>query len=155
MTISEIHPGQTIAPNVSRDEKTRLVTSEQEIANAELVSGNDDSSFLVTSPYTEKEHRLDLRSVGIENALLARALVHMKSVRPDYATAAYTETFNWSDVMGELRGLLSETGHKWKETSFYIVAFRSQIPPSTVYAELGQLDKAAHAEAVASGGFLK
>ncbi|KAK8116679.1 uncharacterized protein PG998_004960 [Apiospora kogelbergensis] len=155
MAIAEIHPGQTLAPNVVLDEKTQLVTSEQEFAPAKLDVGDDDGSFLVTSPYTEREHCLDLRSVDTENALLARALVHMKSLRPDYATAPYTETFNWSEVMGELAGLLRETGHKWKETSFYIVAFRSQIPPSTVYAELGELDKAAHAEAVASGGFLK
>ncbi|RYP05848.1 hypothetical protein DL764_003522 [Monosporascus ibericus] len=40
------------------------------------------------------------------------------------------------------------------ETSFFIVAFRSQIPPTTAYEELGVLDKAAHAEATASGGFL-
>ncbi|KAK6858424.1 hypothetical protein PG995_006123 [Apiospora arundinis] len=152
MAISEVHPGQTIAPNVVLDEKTELVTSTQEIVSP---VGGDDASFLVTSPYTEREHCLDLRSVDTENALLARALVHMKSLRPDYATAPYTETFNWSEIMGELAGLLRETGHKWKETSFYIVAFRSQIPPSTVYAELGELDKAAHAEAVASGGFLK
>ena len=155
MAIAEVHPGQTLAPNVVLDEKTQLVTSEQEFAPAKLDVGDDDGSFLVTSPYTEREHCLDLRSVDTENALLARALVHMKSLRPDYATAPYTETFNWSEVMGELAGLLRETGHKWKETSFYIVAFRSQIPPSTVYAELGELDKAAHAEAVASGGFLK
>ncbi|KAK8062467.1 hypothetical protein PG997_014564 [Apiospora hydei] len=155
MAVSEVHPGQTIAPNVSLDEKTQLVTSAQEITPAELGAGGDDGSFLITSPYTEREHRLDLRTVDTENALLARALVHMKNLRPDYATAPYTETFNWSDVMSELRGLLHETGHKWKETSFYIVAFRSQIPPSTVYSELGELDKAAHAEAVASGGFLK
>jgi hypothetical protein len=35
------------------------------------------------------------------------------------------------------------------------VVFRSRIPPTTDYAHLGELDKAAHAEAMASGGFLK
>jgi translation initiation factor 3 subunit H len=35
------------------------------------------------------------------------------------------------------------------------VVFRSQIPPTTVYADLGALDKAAHEEATKSGGFLK
>jgi hypothetical protein len=43
----------------------------------------------------------------------------------------------------------------WKQQAFYIVVFRSRIPPSTVYADLGLLDKAAHQEAVESGGFLK
>lgn len=32
---------------------------------------------------------------------------------------------------------------------------RSQISPTTDYSHLGALDKAAHAEAVQSGGFLK
>lgn len=43
----------------------------------------------------------------------------------------------------------------WKENFFYIVVFRSQIPPTTIYEDLGALDKAAHEEATQSGGFLK
>ncbi|OTA83876.1 hypothetical protein M434DRAFT_24682 [Hypoxylon sp. CO27-5] len=111
--------------------------------------------FLIQSPYTEQEHLLDLRTLDAENALLARALARMRSLRPDYAISPYTETFNWDEVIGELSQLVREHGHRWKETSFFIVAFRSQIPPTTVYEDLGALDKVAHAEAVASGGFLK
>ena len=51
---------------------------------------------------------------------------------------------------GEIKG----TGG-FKETSFFIVAFRSRVPPTTVYEDLGVLDEVAHAEAVACGGFLK
>lgn len=87
--------------------------------------------------------------------MLALALTKLKCLREDYATAPYLDSFNWDEVIETVRALARERNHHWKETSFFIVAFRSQIPPTTVYAELGVLDKAAHAEAIASGGFLK
>ena len=112
--------------------------------------------YLAVSPYLEQEHLLDLQSLNdVENQLLALALTNMKCLRDDYATAPYTETFNWGEIIEGLQTLVREINHTWKKTSFYVVAFRSQIPPTTVYAELGTLDKAAHAEATASGGFLK
>ncbi|PHH85390.1 hypothetical protein CDD83_478 [Cordyceps sp. RAO-2017] len=114
-----------------------------------------EDRFIVQSPYTEPEHQLDLWTLDHENATLSRALGHLRAVRPDYATAPYTESFNWSEVMAEVRRLADASGKGFRETSFYIVAFRSQIKPSTEYSQLGGLDKAAHAEAVASGGFLK
>ena len=114
-----------------------------------------DTEHLVVSPYTEKEHLLDLKTLDIESQLLAISLTQLMCIRKDYATAPYLETFNWADVIGVLRALAHERGHIWRETSFFVVAFRSQIPPTTVYADLGVLDKAAHAEATASGGFLK
>ncbi|KAI1334288.1 hypothetical protein F5Y15DRAFT_295503 [Xylariaceae sp. FL0016] len=132
-------------------EKARVDISTQEIRPLP----HDGGPLLVVSPYTEREHLLDLRSLDPENALLAQGLVRMKCLRPDYATAPYVETFNWGEVVEEVARLAQQQGHSWKETSFYIVVFRSQIPPTTVYAELGALDKAAHAEATASGGFLK
>lgn len=153
MAVVQAHPGQTIASNVFLDKQTSIVVSSQSLDNDG--HANDQDNYLVVSPYTEKEHQLDLRTLDKENALLARALVKLRSLRPDYATAPYTETFSWTEVMEELTRLVREEGYDWKETSFYIVAFRSQIPPTTVYAELGVLDKAAHAEATASGGFLK
>ncbi|KAK4097411.1 hypothetical protein N658DRAFT_434096 [Parathielavia hyrcaniae] len=111
--------------------------------------------YLVVSQYVEREHLLDLTSLDVENQLLALALTRLKCLRADYATAPYPETFNWDDIVDTLRTLARDIGHTWKETSFFVVAFRSRIPPTTVYAELGALDKAAHAEATASGGFLK
>ncbi|KAL3953783.1 hypothetical protein ACCO45_011739 [Purpureocillium lilacinum] len=111
--------------------------------------------FIVQSPYSDPDHLLDLDTLNNENALLAQALARLRATRDDYATAPYTESFNWSEVIGELRQLAKSSGKGFKETSFYIVAFRSQIKPSTEYSHLGELDKAAHAEAVASGGFLK
>ncbi|ETS72985.1 hypothetical protein PFICI_15377 [Pestalotiopsis fici W106-1] len=154
MALVRGYPGQTIASNVFLDKQSDIVVSTETVENDEL-DHDDKDNYLIVSPYTEKEHLLDLRTLDKENALLAKALVKFRSLRPDYATAPYTETFNWDQVMEELTRLVREEGHVWKETSFYIVAFRSQIPPTTVYAELGVLDKAAHAEATASGGFLK
>jgi hypothetical protein len=134
-------------------EKHSVIVSHQEIL--EIDSDEEQSRYLVVSPYTEQEHLLDLETVDKENQLLAQALVYMKNVREDYANAPYLDTFNWEDIINSLRTLTLESGHSFRETSFYVVAFRSQIPPTTVYADLGVLDKAAHAEATASGGFLK
>ncbi|KAK4445631.1 hypothetical protein QBC34DRAFT_306500 [Podospora aff. communis PSN243] len=134
-------------------EKTPLEVSEVEAADTAHESAN--GRYLVVSPYTEQEHLLDLETLDAENQLLALALVSLKCIREDYATGPYLEIFNWRDVIETLRALARQRNHTWRETSFYVVAFRSQIPPTTVYADLGVLDKAAHIEATASGGFLK
>ncbi|KAI1275288.1 hypothetical protein F5Y07DRAFT_180668 [Xylaria sp. FL0933] len=134
--------------------KTAVSVSTQVVKTTKAVP-DEAQNLLVTSPYTEREHLLDLRSVDLENAILAQALVHLKCLRPDYATAPYILTFNWEDVMQLVKWLAQQNEHSWKERSFFVVAFRSQIPPTTVYEDLGILDKAAHAEATASGGFLK
>ena len=60
-----------------------------------------------------------------------------------------------SEVIESLQALAAASDVEWKEAAFYIVVFRSRIPPTTVYADLGVLDQAAHAEAMKSGGFLK
>ena len=111
--------------------------------------------YVVASPYTDDDHLLDLTTVDKESQLLARALTHMTCVRDDYATAPYTESFNWNECVAELKHLAKEYDHLWTAKSFYVVAFRSRIPPSTIYSELGELDQAAHLEAVRSGGLLK
>jgi hypothetical protein len=118
-------------------------------------ASNRDERFIVQSPYVDTEHLLDLESLDNENALISLALARLQPVRENYATAPYTESFNWPEVLNELKQLVDKSGRPFKETSFYIVAFRSQIKPSTDYSHLGELDKAAHAEAIASGGFLK
>jgi len=119
------------------------------------IPNTDDGSLLIVSPYDEMPHLLDLRTLDTANQLLARALVSLKCLRDDYATAPYVDIFNWSEVVQIVKELGSASNFTWKEQGFYIVVFRSQIPPTTVYADLGILDKAAHAEATKSGGFLK
>ncbi|KAJ4120000.1 hypothetical protein NW768_010283 [Fusarium equiseti] len=121
-------------------------------ASPDLAASN---RYLIQSPYTEQEHLLDLDTLDNENTILARALGKFRAVREDYATAPYTESFNWPEVLEEVKRLALESENRFQETSFYIVAFRSRIKQTTEYADLGRLDKGAHAEAVASGGFLK
>lgn len=110
---------------------------------------------ITISPYVEAPHLLDLRTLEPQAQLLAWALRGLRSVREDYATAPYVDIFNWTEVIATLRQLVVEMGRTWVEQKFYIVVFRSQIPPTTDYAHLGVLDKEASAEAMKSGGFLK
>lgn len=136
--------------------KTSNIVSEIEIQTTpeEL---SDKERYIVVSPYTEQQHLLDLASLDPENQILALALTQLTCLREDYATAPYRDTFNWDQIIDNVRTLARKRNHTWKETSFFVVAFRSQVFESTVenYADLGELDKAAHAEATASGGFLK
>lgn len=132
-----------------------IFAKEEEALRALRSDETPGHGFIIQSPYTEPEHQLDLRTLYHENTILARALMGLRAVRDDYATAPYTESFNWSEVMSEVGRLAAASGKGFRESTFYIVAFRSQIKPNTEYSQLGGLDKAAHAEAVASGGFLK
>ena len=153
MTVSQDPVGvepRIVVPVASQ--KNYVAVSEVEIPST---PEPEHDRYLVVSPYTEQEHLLDLETLDTENQLLALALVKLECLREDYATAPYLQTFNWPEVIDELRALARATNHVFRKTSFFVVAFRSQIPPTTVYEELGALDKAAHAEATASGGFLK
>lgn len=140
---------------VSLSGKAAIMVSQQQMTPNEKSISLGASRYLVASPYTEAEHLLDLETLDVENGLLAEALVKMKPLRHDYATAPYAETFNWEEVIERVRELATARGVDFKETSWYIVAFRSQYKPTTDHPDLGVLDKAAHAEAMASGGFLK
>ncbi|KAI1260545.1 hypothetical protein F5Y18DRAFT_432102 [Xylariaceae sp. FL1019] len=142
-TLSEKSPVPILAPQITIPD------------NATDELRGDTQHLLAVSPYNERAHLLDLRTLDDENAILAQALVHLRCLRPDYATAPYVDTFNWQEIIDQVRQLTLERKHHWKASSFFVVAFRSQIPPTTVYGDLGALDKAAHAEATASGGFLK
>lgn len=110
---------------------------------------------IIISPYVEAPHLLYLQTLEPQAQLLAWALRGLRSVREDYATAPYVDIFNWTEVIATLRQLVAEKRQTWIEQTFYIVVFRSQIPPTTDYTHLGVLDKEAHAEAMKSGGFLK
>ena len=115
----------------------------------------DLGSHLVASPYTTLPHLLDLRTLEKSQGLLAKALTVFQSVREDYASAPYHQSFNWDAVVSRLKSLLDLSSHEWKRQHFYIVVFRSQIPPTTDRTHLGSLDQRAHAEATKSGGLLK
>ncbi|KAH7403555.1 hypothetical protein BKA64DRAFT_454319 [Cadophora sp. MPI-SDFR-AT-0126] len=132
-----------------------IIATRNDAASVEQVTGTTKGELLVVSPYLEKAHLLDLSTLDTANQLLARALVDLKFIRDDHRTAPYVDSFNWPEIIDSVRKLARASDFKWKTTDFYIVVFRSRIPPTTVYADLGVLDKAAHAEATESGGFLK
>lgn len=146
---------------------TTLINEKAALAATESImlvdNGSDTAStlipttgrYLVTSPYTEDDHLLDLVSLNQENQILALALTKMRAIREDYSTALYLDSFNWEEVIDSVRQLVAKRGAAFKETTWYIVAFRSRIKSAEEYPDLGALDKAAHAEAMASGGFLK
>ncbi|KAM0803915.1 hypothetical protein BDR22DRAFT_784299, partial [Usnea florida] len=110
---------------------------------------------LVVSPYTSFPHLLDLRPLEEPQRLLAKALTILQSIRPDYALAPYDQSFNWDAVTHRLKSLLELSTHQWQRQHFYIVVFRSQIPPTTDRTHLGMLDQRSHIEATKSGGLLK
>ena len=118
-------------------------------------SGEDTKQWLVVSPYDIHPHLLNLATITEPQRLLTKALTVMAPTRQDYATASYQDSFNWSEVIWTLKGLLSATSLSWVQTSFYIVVFRSQVLASTDRVHLGALDKRSHAEAMKSGGLLK
>ena len=115
----------------------------------------DLGDHLVVSPYVTIPHLLDLRHLDESPKLLAKALTVLQSVREDYATAPYHLSFNWDAVAGQLKSLLEISKYQWKRQQFYIVVFRSQLPPTTDRIHLGRLDQKSHAEATKSGGLLK
>jgi len=139
---------------LSKSESSVTVSIKETTSRPQTTHGKDQD-LLIVSPYDEEPHLLDLRTLDTANQFLAKALTGLKCLRDDYATAPYIEIFNWAEVIESVRRQATTENFDWKENSFYIVVFRSQIPPTTVYADLGVLDKAAHAEATKSGGFLK
>lgn len=122
----------------------------------QLESGNRPLDYhLISSPYNEQGHLLDLTTLDKPNQLLARALTILKPTRKDYATADYASAFNWQVVMELLRDLASSQGYEWKEQSFYVVIFRSHLQQSASLSYLHELDSHSHEEATKSGGLLK
>ncbi|KAL8790596.1 MAG: hypothetical protein Q9195_006276 [Heterodermia aff. obscurata] len=116
---------------------------------------NDSEILLVVSPYTDEAHLLDLSTIEPAQALLAKALTWMVPIRDDYATACYTESFNWIEVMHALKTLVAAADFHWRTRTFFIVIFRSQVKAATDYSHLGELDRRSHIEAMKSGGLLK
>ncbi|KAI9851817.1 MAG: hypothetical protein M1838_002675 [Thelocarpon superellum] len=113
------------------------------------------SNLLVVSPYTNASHLFELNSVSPPNRLLAQALTVMRATRDDYAVGPYTDVFNWDEVVERVRALSEEEHFTWRTASFYVVVFRSRVPPWTDRTHLAALDIKSHEEAIESGGLLK
>lgn len=113
------------------------------------------SGKLITSPYTEPDQALDLRTLDKPCQLLSKALTKLQPTRDDYATSSYLEAFNWQTVFDHLKQSSAEENHSWTRRSFYVIVFRSQLHPDINSDRLYELDSQSHREAVASGGLLK
>ncbi|KAJ5160396.1 uncharacterized protein N7482_007400 [Penicillium canariense] len=110
---------------------------------------------LIASPYNDVPHLLDLETLDTQSRLLALALSFFRSVRDDYATGEYLESFNWDEIIDLVKAFADAEGHSWTTQSFYVVSFRSRLQPGVDQDHLHALDAYSHQEAVASGGLLK
>ncbi|OAA65570.1 hypothetical protein SPI_02357 [Niveomyces insectorum RCEF 264] len=156
----------------ARAEEATAKSVTNTLRNNNSGSGGDDSRldghprFIPTSPYPD--HLLDLATLDPQTRLLARALAVFDKTRDDYATAPYQASFNFPAVIAELRRLAAQAPEapevaptaptaqqRWTRADYFVVAFRSQVPPTTDYADLSSLDRASHREANDSGGLLR
>ncbi|KAF2797549.1 hypothetical protein K505DRAFT_372401 [Melanomma pulvis-pyrius CBS 109.77] len=113
------------------------------------------SSLLISSPYNNPGHYLDLASLDTSNFLLSKALTALKPLRSDYATAPYTEALNLDFVVELLGKFAADEKFEWKEQAFYVVSFRSKLMEVVDNELLYTLDYESHREACESGGLLK
>lgn len=113
------------------------------------------STLLISSPYNNPGHYLDLTDLDISNLIFSKALTALKPVRLDYATAPYTEALNFPTVLELIRKFSKDERQEWKEQSFYVVVFRSKLKEGVDNDLLYKLDYESHGEACESGGLLK
>ncbi|KAI4950608.1 hypothetical protein J4E91_004493 [Alternaria rosae] len=115
------------------------------------------STLLISSPYNTPGHYLDLSSPHLTtpSRLLALALTVLKPATSTYATSSYSQVLNFDSVLTALRDLTRRESFTWKETSFYVVVFRSQLKEGIDEEYLYRLDEESHWEACESGGLLK
>ncbi|KAK6515529.1 hypothetical protein TWF506_007861 [Arthrobotrys conoides] len=119
------------------------------------LSGRLSDNLLVASPYTDKEHLLDLATLTRPHQLLAKALTIMNANTGEYAIEPYHEAFNWDEILIALQKLSKREDYVFPRSEFYIIVFRSRLPFDADRQHLGKLDQDAHVEAVESGQLLK
>ncbi|KAF1847146.1 uncharacterized protein K460DRAFT_392578 [Cucurbitaria berberidis CBS 394.84] len=139
-------------PNITTTPDLKSHTEEEERTNS---ASPAYSTLLISSPYNNPGHYLDLSVLPTPSLLFAKALTALKPTRPDYATAPYTEALNFPAVLAVLRDLARKQGVQWPSTSFYVVTFRSQLKDGIDNDWLYKLDYESHREACESGGLLK
>jgi hypothetical protein len=133
----------------------RISDGSVELSDVARISSLLSATALKASPYAGPEHLLHLDTLEIQNRLMALALSSLSPARPDYATAAYQQAFDWDQVVAFLATLAREQRITWKKQSFYVVEFRSKLKENIDNDRLYLLDKQSHMEATASGGLLK
>jgi hypothetical protein len=136
---------------------SKQLTPNQDITEATSQTAQPSSTVLISSPYNKPGHYLDISSPHLTtpSRLLALALTVLKPATSAYATTLYTQALNFDTVLSVLRGLTAKEEYIWKETSFYVVVFRSQLKQGIDEEYLYQLDAESHREACESGGLLK
>ncbi|KAJ4356655.1 uncharacterized protein N0V89_004691 [Didymosphaeria variabile] len=115
----------------------------------------DRSSQLISSPYNNPGHYLDLSTLDTPNLIFAKALTALKPLRSDYATAPYISSLDFPTVLSLVRSFSREANYTWKSHTFYVVIFRSQLKADIDNDLLYKLDYESHREACESGGLLK
>lgn len=120
--------------------------------NREFATADD---YLISSPYNEPSHLLDMRRLETPSQIFAKALTILKPVRDDYATASYIDSFNWQSVINLVQEISAAENYEWKEQSFYVVVFQSHLNADADMSLLHDLDSHSHEEATTSGGLLK
>ncbi|KAF1957698.1 hypothetical protein CC80DRAFT_389067, partial [Byssothecium circinans] len=114
------------------------------------------STLLISSPYNNLGHYLDLSDLDTPNLILAKALTILQPTREDYATAPYIQSLNFaSGVLPLVRELAAAEGYEWIGHAFYVVIFRSKLKADIDNDLLYKLDFESHREACESGGLLK
>ena len=113
------------------------------------------SSLLISSPYNNPGHYLHLASLDTPNQILSKALTALRPLRPDYATAPYTEALNLDTIVDLVRKFAADEGFQWREQSLYVVSFHSKLKAVIDNELLYALDYESHREACESGGLLK
>ncbi|KAL8751393.1 MAG: hypothetical protein Q9184_006082 [Pyrenodesmia sp. 2 TL-2023] len=154
-TIFYLFTSGSFASAASTSTTPAKAQKEQNIWADEDTLSTAKDNLLIVSPYTSRPHLLDLKTLNRSEIFLAKALTVLSPVTHAYATVPYTESFNWEDVFSSLAVAVKEDAFQWTGQFFYIVVFRSQVPPSTDRSHLAALDKTAHMEAMRSGGLLK
>jgi hypothetical protein len=127
----------------------------QETSSTDSKEGQHFSTLLVSSPYNNPGHFLDLQTLDTANLIFSKALTALKPARTDYATAPYTDALSFSAILELVRNLAKHEAFEWKEQSFYVVVFRSKLKAEIDNERLYKLDYESHREACESGGLLK
>lgn len=113
------------------------------------------STNLISSPYNNPGHYLGLSTLSTPSRLFALALTALQPTHPNYATEPYTSSLNFPNILSLLQNLCNLENVTWRETSFYVVIFRSQLRQGVDQEWLYKLDFESHREACESGGLLK
>jgi len=145
----------------SKGKKSRLARTKDFTAEdfASIVSPQPTQNYdlLQASPYSDRSHLLDLTTLDRPLQLFAEALTGMRWITQEFATAAYDRSFNWDSIVDIFsRAVRAEHAETMPEKlHFYVIVFRSRVNQHADRQLLGELDKAAHLEAVGEGGLLK